>query len=230
MTVILYELAAENPDVRFSPHCWKVRMALAHKNIVPETIPWRFTDKDEIAHSGQGQVPVLVHDDQVFSNSWQIVSYLEETFTDSPALFNSDGEKHLAHFFNNWADTVLLPSMAQLIITDIYKAIAPQDRAYFRETREKAIGKKLEDFCADRDVNVQGFRKLLTPMRVTLQSQPFLSGEQPSYADYCVFGPFMWARSISDFAMLDPDDSLNEWMNGLLDAFDGMARNAARSN
>ena len=60
MTLRLYDLAGAQPERRFSPYCWRIRLALAHKNLPVETIPWRFTEKAEIAASGQTLVPVLV--------------------------------------------------------------------------------------------------------------------------------------------------------------------------
>jgi Glutathione S-transferase, N-terminal domain len=53
MTLRLYYLAGAEPERRFSPYCWRIRLALAHKNLPVETIPWRFTEKAEIAASGQ---------------------------------------------------------------------------------------------------------------------------------------------------------------------------------
>jgi glutathione S-transferase len=55
----MWDLAGADPAVRFSPYCWRVRMALAHKGLSAETIPWRFTEKNLIAFSGQGLVPVI---------------------------------------------------------------------------------------------------------------------------------------------------------------------------
>ena len=52
-TMKLYELAALEDDRCFSPYCWRIKMALAHKGLSYETIPWRFTEKAEIALSGQ---------------------------------------------------------------------------------------------------------------------------------------------------------------------------------
>ena len=59
MTIRMYDLAAADPAVRFSPYCWRIRMALAHKGLDVETIAWRFTDKSAISFSGQGSVPVI---------------------------------------------------------------------------------------------------------------------------------------------------------------------------
>ena len=62
-----------------------------HKGLPFDTIPWRFTDKDAIAFSGQGRVPVLVDGDEVVSDSWTIATYLEDAYADRPSLFRGDG-------------------------------------------------------------------------------------------------------------------------------------------
>ncbi len=57
-------------------------MALKHKGLNAEEIPWRFTEKEAIAFSGQGLVPVLVDGDKVINDSWEIAHYLETTYSD----------------------------------------------------------------------------------------------------------------------------------------------------
>ena len=42
---------------------------------------------------------------------------------------------------------------------------------------------------------MEAFRKTLAPARQLLSSQQFLGGNTTSYADYMLFGIFMWARS-----------------------------------
>jgi glutaredoxin len=56
----LYDLAGAEPERRFSPYCWRAKLALIHKGLPFDTIPWRFNEKKAIAFSGQGRVPVLV--------------------------------------------------------------------------------------------------------------------------------------------------------------------------
>ena len=48
MTIQMYDLAGADPAVRFSPYCWRTRMALAHKGLAVESVPWRFTEKDRL--------------------------------------------------------------------------------------------------------------------------------------------------------------------------------------
>ena len=65
MGLKLYDLAGAELERRFSPYCWRTKLALMHKGLPFDTIPWRFTNKDVIAFSGQGRVPVLVDGDDV---------------------------------------------------------------------------------------------------------------------------------------------------------------------
>ena len=90
MSVVLYDLAGANPDIRFSPYCWRTRFALAHKGVPVETVPWRFTDTDVIAFSGQAKVPVIRDDGKVVFDSWLIAEYLEDQVLGSDPVWLSD--------------------------------------------------------------------------------------------------------------------------------------------
>ena len=99
-----------------------------------------------------------------------------------------------------------------------------RDAAYFRKAREARFGKPLEEVVAGREKSVEGFRRALEPMRLTLKTQTYLGGSAPNYADYIVFGGFQWARVVSPFKLLAESDPVHAWRERLLDAFDGMAR------
>src|SRR6185437_13134820 len=43
MSLKLFELVGADASRPFSPFCWRTRMALAHKGLSAETIPWCFT-------------------------------------------------------------------------------------------------------------------------------------------------------------------------------------------
>jgi glutathione S-transferase len=225
MTLRLYDLAGAEPDRRFSPYCWRIRLALAHKGLAVETIPWRFTEKADIAPSAQKAVPVLVDDDRWIADSWTIANYLEDRFPQAPSLFGGAIGRSLTRLYSSLADG-LVSAIFPFIALDILRHVAEKDRTYFRESREKRVGMALEDFVADRDKKLPAFRASLVPMRTTLKAQPFFGGERPIYADYAVFGPFQWARCISPFALLEADDPVQLWCDRLLDCFDGLARRA----
>lgn len=226
MKVQLYDLAGADIERRFSPYCWRTKMALAHKGIEFETIPWHFTDKDKIAFSGQGRVPVLIDGDTFVFDSWTIATYLEDKYTDRPSLFDGPGARAATLFVNAWADTVLAGGIARLIVTDILSHVAEKDRAYFRKSREERFGGQLEAIVADRDTRVGAFRASLEPVRTVLRQQSYLAGSTPAYIDYVVFGCFQWARCISSFALLEQSDPIWEWRNKLLDAHGGLAKKA----
>ncbi len=150
MTRTLYDLAGAEEDRRFSPYCWRTKLALAHKGLAFETIPWRFTEKDRIAFSGQGMVPVLVDGERSVSDSWAIAEYLEATYPDRPSLFGGPAAQALARFVNSWTDGILHPWIGRMVVRDILDCILPEDRAYFRESRERRFGTTLEALAATR--------------------------------------------------------------------------------
>jgi glutathione S-transferase len=226
MAMRLYDLAGADPNLRFSPYCWRTKFALAHKGLAVETIPWRFTEKDVIAFSGQERVPVLIDGEKTVSDSWAIACYLDDAYPDRPSLFGGTAARAPARFLNSWADTVLNPGIIPFVLLDIFGRIDPKDRDYFRTNREQRFGMTLEAFGAEREKRLPAFRQSLAPLRTTLAAQPFLAGERPAYADYIVFGGFQWARCISPFALLAADDPVFAWRERMLDAFGGTPRQA----
>ena len=220
MARTLYELAGADPELRFSPYCWRTRFALAHKGLEVEGQPWRFTEADRLAFSGQGLVPVLVDGDTVLHDSWAIATWLEINHPE-PSLFR--GAAATTRFINAWADSVLHPALSRLILLDIHDCLAAKDQAYFRTSREARFGQTLEAVQAGRDRDILTFRKTLQPLRMTLSAQPWLGGEAPAYADYIVLGSLQWARCVSSFRLLAQDDPVFAWRKRGFALFGGMA-------
>jgi glutathione S-transferase len=224
MAITLYDLAGAEADRRFSPFCWRTKMALAHKGLEVETIPWRFTEKDKLPQPNQGRVPVIVDNGRVVHDSSAIAEYLETQYPDRPPLFADATAKALTRFVQNWTETVVQPGLVGFVVLDICRHSAPRDQDYFRRSREERFGTTLENVVKDRETRLPAFRDSLAPLRRTVERQKFLGGEAPSYADYVVFGAFQWARAISDFELLAVDDPIAAWRGRLLDAFGGLAR------
>lgn len=223
----LFELAGKNLEVRFSPHCWKTRMALAHKGLDAQRIAWRFHEKERIAFSGQAAVPVLLDGSQIIADSWKIALHLESAYPDRPPIFGATSSMPLSLFLNAWADTMLLPAVARIILLDVFEQLHPNDREYFRASREAHFGAPLEEVVAGRTEHVLQLRQLLAPLRQTLRHQAFIAGDAPAYADYCVFGIFMWARCTSKQPVLQQSDPVFSWQERLLGAFGGLVQSAA---
>jgi glutathione S-transferase len=226
MAITMYDLAGIEAERRFSPFCWRTKMALAHKGLAVETVPWRFTEKDKLPEPNDGRVPVIVDDGRVVHDSTAIAEYLEDRYADRPSLFGGEAGRGLTRFVQNWTETVLQVGLIRLVLMDIYKHIGPEDQAYFRQSREERFKTTLEDFARDRQARLPAFRASLDPLRRTVERQPFLSGKAPAYADYIVFGAFQWARAISDFELLAADDPVRAWRGRMLDLYNGLARSA----
>ena len=226
MTITMYDLAGAEADRRFSPFCWRTKMALAHKGLAVETVPWRFTEKDKLPQPNAGRVPVIADGDRVVHDSTAIADYLEERYPDRPSLFGGASGRALTRFVQNWTETVLQSGLIRLVVLDILRHCAPQDQAYFRRSREERFGATLEDVVRDRDARLPAFRASLDPLRRTVERQDFVCGSTPAYADYVVFGAFQWARAISDFALLAAGDPIGVWRRRMLALFDGLARRA----
>ncbi len=228
MAITLYELAGRDPELRFSPYCWRIRLALAHKGLTAKTVPWRFTEKAKLAFSGSERVPVLVDGGKPVSDSWVIANYLDTAYDLHPPLLGGT-PAHL-RFLNAWTDGVVHPLLARLVMSDIHAILAPEDQDYFRSTRERAFGKTLEAVVADRETTgAAAFRAALAPVRTVLKAQPWLGGEAHDYADYILLGSLQWARCVSRFALLAEDDPVAEWHARGLALFDGLLAGARRA-
>ena len=228
MSMVLYDLAGADPDLRFSPYCWRARLALAHKGVPVDTVPWRFTDTEAIAFSGQGKVPVLRDGGKTVSDSWAIAEYLEDQHP-TPALFGGSGGRAHALFINAWADAVLVGGIARFIVRDLLDIIDPKDRDYFRGSREARFGATLEAVQEGRDGRLAAFRDLLLPIRLVLRRQNWLGGAAPSYADHIVAGTLMWPRCASRFELLEANDPVASWQERVLDLYGGLGRCAKRA-
>lgn len=223
--LVLYELSAKG-DRRFSPFCWKARMALAHKGLDAECVPVGFTDKQTIAFSGQDRVPVLIDDGETISDSWNIACHLEDKYPQRPSLFGGEVGRSLTRFVDLWATRTMFPPLVRMVLCDVVEHLDTQDAAYVRETREKQLGLTFDQMREERDAHREPFGESLAPLRSQLKREPFLAGASPGYADYTVFGPFQWARMISPYCVINSSDPVYAWRARMLGLFDGLAASA----
>lgn len=223
-----YQLCGKDRDAGFSPYAWRAKLCLLHKGIDFEEIPIRFLEKDRIAHAAPTTIPVIDDGDTTVVDSFEIAKYLEQAYP-NPTLFGGDVAAAQAPLLNRWIDTTLVIGIVQLVLMDIYHALDEENKVYFRESREKRFGMTLEQVVIGRDEKRAGFQKSLAPLRLPLETSPFLSGEAPHWLDYAVFGTFMWPHIISDYPLLEENDPLFDWRERMFDLFDGAPRAAKRA-
>ena len=221
MTIKLYDLVGRDPARPFSPHCWKVRMALAHKGLDFEAIPTGFIEVPQIENGATKIVPLIRDGDRLVADSFDIARYLDDEYPDRPTLFAGAGGQATARFIERWSQLTIHPFIGAAIMMDIYNSARDADKAYFRDNREGRFGKKLEDIPSAREERLEEFRKSLEPLRSMLNYQPFIGGETPLFFDYIVFGAFQFARVLSPFRILDADDPINDWFVRCLKLHDG---------
>jgi glutathione S-transferase len=215
----LYDLAGADPNIRFSPFCWRIKLALAHKGLTAETIPWRFTDKDVIAFSGSKTVPVLIDGEKTIADSQAIAEYLEAAYPDAPSLFGGAQGHALTQFIRRWSDGVLQASLVKILVPDIFKLLDPKDQPYFRESREPRLGASIEAVGSERDAHLPAFLEALGTLRTTLKGQKFLGGDTPLYADHIVCGALQWADKTSSTRLLEAKDPISLWMQAVFDTY-----------
>ena len=224
--ITLYDLVFDG-DRRPSPFCWRAKYALKHKGLSWRDEPVGFTEKQKIAFAQSQTVPVIHDGTAVVKDSWAIAEHLDKAHPDKP-VFKSEMAHGYARFVSGWVDTAVHPAVFVLIVGDLYDRIRPVDQAYFRESRGKRLG--TTDFAGfqaqAREKGLPALRAVLEPARRMLRDQPFLAGHHPAYPDYALAGAFLWARTVSSFTLLEPDDPIYAWRERMLDLYDGMARKA----
>ena len=224
MTILLYDLVGKDLQRPFSPHCWKTAMALAHKGLDFRSVPTPFTDVATVEGGASKTVPVIRDGETIVSDSFDIALYLDETYPDRPSLFGGQGGQAMARFIERWSQLTLHPYLGAAVLMELHSRLAPEDQAFFRNSRELRYGKPLEEVPACRDTGLAAFRASLEPLRSMLAYQPWLGGQSPLFADYIVFGAFQWVRVMSPFRFLADGDPVAEWFGRCLELHGGIGQ------
>lgn len=227
MTILLYDLVGRDAERPFSPHCWKARMALAHKGLDATKMPTRFLEVPRVEGGASKTVPVIRDGDRVVADSFAIALYLEEAYPERPTLFGGEGGKAMARFIERWSQLTVHPYLSTVLLSDLHAMQDDANSAYFRQSREQRFGKRLEDVVAGRDAGLAAFRAALEPLRSMLAVQPFIGGASPLFADYIVFGALQWARVASSYRVLEEGDPVAHWFERCLDLHGGVGRQVA---
>lgn len=224
MSIILHDLIGADPARPFSPHCWKVAMALAHKGLPFERRNVCFMEVPQLEQGVSKTVPIIRDGTKVVADSFLIADYLDETYPDRPSLFGGEGGQALARFVESWSQSTLHVALAPILLQEVLDFLVPEDKTYFRESREVKLGERFTDVTARRDDEIASFAAKLLPLRVTLKKQPWIGGSSPLFADYIVFGALQWARITSEAPLLAPGDPVTDWFERCLDLHDGLGR------
>jgi len=208
----LYELVLANGRSA-SPYVWRIRYALAHKDVEFESVPLGFTEIAATFGERFKTVPVLRDGAELLAESWDIALYLDRTRPHAP-LFAADSEVATTRLLDGWVSAEIMRRMFRIYVLDIHNAARCEDRSYFRESRERRLqGRTLEEFTADRREQLPALREAFGPVRAQLKRTPFLGGTHPNYADYLVLGALQWVASVGTLPLFSSDDeTLRAWL------------------
>ena len=221
----LFDLATKYSEVRFSPFCWRIKYALAHKGLKWDESPLSFAEMKQLPLPNDGKVPVLVDEDEVVFDSWEIALFLDNKYPQH-VLFDSDESRSQSLFVKCWTETVLHSLISRMGILDFLGLQKDVDQTYFRESREKRFGITLEEWGSNPEAARMDFLKALEPLRQTLSDQKFVGGKSPNFSDYIMVGVFQWLRCGSGLTIFDETDHVYAYQERLLDLFDGLGRSA----
>ncbi len=207
---ILYDLAGANEKLRFSPYCFRVKLAMQLKRLEYQTEVVRMTEKDKIEFSGQGLLPVLRDGELVIADSWKILQHLD---THYPQYFDLQiTTQPLQQFIRHWCDKSLHPALFKITAPFVHANLAVKDQGYFRETREKRINKSLEALASEREIHLLNLNLVVEPLRQTLSTQKYLAGDHtPGLADLLVLSAFLWPEALLPFALFEDIDAIQIW-------------------
>ncbi|MFS4583468.1 glutathione S-transferase family protein [Phaeobacter sp. C3_T13_0] len=225
----LYSLCGADGKRHYSPHVWKIIMALEHKELEYELIPVTFGEISKIEDGSYSSVPVLRDGGVVLGESFDIARYLDETYVDTPNIFDGKGGIALARFVESYCKTVLHPSLATIAVMDMHNLMSSDDQAYFRAARERRFGMSLEAMAEGADAERAVLPEKLAPVRELLATQDWLSGVTPAYADYTLFGTLQWCNVCKPNNLFQKDDIVSNWFDRCLDLYDGIGRDPTRT-
>ncbi|MEX2479765.1 MAG: glutathione S-transferase family protein [Gammaproteobacteria bacterium] len=226
MPIQLYDLAAADPRIMFSPFCWRIRMALLHKGLEFEVLPWRFSDRSATAAAGFSSVPVIKDGETWVGDSWDIACYLDTAYPDRPLLMaGAEGVAH-ARLVAALCGKLIFPAAIRIALWQAYQILDPASQSYFRESREKMFGARLEDLHADEASGRAGLATALAPFDEVLGSCDYLKGDSPAYADYLLFGVLKWTDIVSSYAPIDLTSASGRWFTRLQTLYGGYAADA----
>ncbi len=227
MTLKLYDLALADPEVRISPFCWLAKFGLLHKGLDFETVPLRFTDKENYPDQDHGKLPILRDGDEIICDSANILAHVEKKYGGEPFAATA-AERAAADFYQAWLGANLFSALGPMMFVRVHAAAHEADKAYFRKTREARFGKTLEEVAATSGLKDR-IETALQTLSAPLVRHKFLGGDAPNISDYTVFSPFMWQRCVTSETLYETPQAVAAWQERMLDLFGGYGREAKRA-
>ena len=227
-TITLYDLQLES-GATISPFVWATKLAVAHKGFELDIVPGGFTGILDRTGGKTERLPAIVDDGKWILDSWLIAEYLDETYPDRPTLIGNPSVKVCAQMIEGWLwKTAVGPWMGCYVKS--YRDRSLQiDHEYVTTSRERMLGRKLEDIVVGREDRLPQISADLEQLRGTLRDNRWFGGENPNYVDHRLLACFLWLASVADTPALVDDDPLRDWLDRGFDLYGGLGRHPGLS-
>ncbi|KAG6592465.1 GrxB family glutaredoxin [Phytophthora cinnamomi] len=171
----------------FCPFSCRARVALGLKNVKYDVVFMAFNDEaTPTSLVGTKAAPILAPvGKKPFTESWDIVKYVDSHYGDGPFIKAASGREDLA----KWIETAM-PSLNMLYNPRLYAAPLPEltfraSREFFKAKREASM--PLSEALAKSPELVETVNKLLLELEPMLHSNRSVN-EELSYDDLDLFG------------------------------------------
>ncbi len=185
-----------------SPFAEKVRLILDYKGLPYKKVEVTpgIGQLELYKISGQRQVPVLKDGDVVIADSTQIAMYLDQKYPEKPLMPIDGAAKGQCLLIEEWADESFATKIRKSLIGGLNQyqnfrtSLLPNNTPDILKTVVGAIPSELltavgtgvgmgNNIFKDAQKNV---KKDLDSLTLILQSQPYLTGDEPTLADFTV--------------------------------------------
>ncbi|KAF4604174.1 hypothetical protein EYR40_001357 [Pleurotus pulmonarius] len=212
--IIFYDIPSTLEPQAWSHNTWRVRTssyALNIKGIPYQTVWIEYPDIEALckkigAAPTNKEAPLytlpVIQDTStgaVISDGPLIVEYLDKQYPDTLTLF-PPGTIALQAGFTAAHGSAISP-VRQFVIPKVNSRLNPRSEEYFRRTRERAFGKKMEDITPVGEARVVEWAKYRDGLGKVdswfkKSTGRFLMGESITFADVSVVSSLTWLKVI----------------------------------
>ena len=203
---ILYERAGLD-GLCPSPVCWRTRIALALKGVDAERRAMRFADVDRLAEiTGGRTVPVLAVDGSMVVGSDAIAARLDAMASDGMPLMRGDAAAVGADLEREFSNRI-----GPLVGADFVRRLLPEDRDYYKQSREARFGKTFEELETLRPGLELDLAFSLGRLEPQLDEHRYLGGDEIGWIDVVVYTYLAWIAFASPRSVPELVNPVRTW-------------------
>ncbi|KIM25037.1 hypothetical protein M408DRAFT_331497 [Serendipita vermifera MAFF 305830] len=233
--ITFYDIASRLNPQAWSPNTWKTRFVLNYKRIPYETVYvsypdiaqlWQTLGLSPLAADPKTFLPLISVPStdggppSVIADSFDIALYLDYEFPETPAVI----PPNTGALQSSWAltlRTLVVPNLRPLILPQLVHKLDERGATYFRQTREKTFGMKLEELAPPGPKRDEALKKLerslndLFDMLKTNRGHDeqhlewVMGAVGPTFADFALGGILTWCKVGGDQQTWDVVSSWN---------------------